>query len=126
VYFEDTDAGGVVYHSRYLNFFERARTEMLRALGISQIELKEKHGLIWVVLDIHVAFKQAARLDEELLVTCELEWIRGVRQGFQQRMTRRSDNELVAAAEVTAALLHADSLKPARIPGWIKKELENG
>ena len=99
VYFEDTDAGGVVYHSRYLNFFERARTEMLRALGISQIELKEKHGLIWVVLDIHVAFKQAARLDEELLVTCELEWIRGVRQGFQQRMTRRSDNELVAAAE---------------------------
>lgn len=126
VYFEDTDAGGVVYHSRYLNFFERARTEMLRALGISQTGLKEKHGLIWVVLDIHVAFKQAARLDDELLVSCELEWTRGVRQGFRQRMSRRSDNELVAAAEVTVAMLHADSLKPARIPGWIKRELENG
>ncbi|HET6592295.1 MAG TPA: YbgC/FadM family acyl-CoA thioesterase, partial [Xanthomonadales bacterium] len=70
VYFEDTDAGGVVYHSRYLNFFERSRTEMLRNLGVSQTDLKEKHGLIWVVLDIHVAFRQAARLDDELLVTC--------------------------------------------------------
>jgi acyl-CoA thioester hydrolase len=123
VYLEDTDAGGVVYHSRYLNFFERARTEMLRDLGVSQTELKEKHGLIWVVLDIHVAFKQAARLDDELLVTCELTWTRGVRQGFLQRMTRRSDGVVVATAELSAAMLHADSHRPARLPPWIKKVL---
>ena len=123
VYFEDTDAGGVVYHSRYLNFFERARTEMLRDLGVSQTELKEKHGLIWVVLDIHVAFKQAARLDDELLVTCELTWTRGVRQGFLQRMTRRSDGVVVATAELSAAMLHTDSHRPARLPPWIKKVL---
>ncbi|MCJ7815769.1 MAG: YbgC/FadM family acyl-CoA thioesterase, partial [Xanthomonadales bacterium] len=67
VYFEDTDAGGVVYHSRYLNFFERARTEMLRARGVSQTELREKHRLIWVVLEINVKFRKAARLDDELL-----------------------------------------------------------
>jgi acyl-CoA thioester hydrolase len=125
VYFEDTDAGGVVYHSRYLNFFERARTEMLRDLGVSQTGLKEKHGLIWVVLDIHVAFRQAARLDDELLVTCELTWARGVRQGFAQRMTRKSDGVLVATAELSAAMLHADSHKPARVPPWIKKVLKN-
>jgi acyl-CoA thioester hydrolase len=125
VYFEDTDAGGVVYHSRYLNFFERARTEMLRDLGVSQTELKEKHGLIWVVLDIHVAFKQAARLDDELLVTCELTWARGVRQGFLQRMTRKSDGVLIATAELSAVMLHADSHKPARVPPWIRKVLEH-
>jgi len=125
VYFEDTDAGGVVYHSRYLNFFERARTEMLRDLGVSQTELKEKHGLIWVVLDIHVAFKQAARLDDELLVTCELTWTRGVRQGFLQRMTRKSDGVLIATAELSAVMLHADSHKPARVPPWIRKVLEH-
>jgi len=124
VYFEDTDAGGVVYHSRYLNFFERARTEMLRDLGVSQNELKEQYGLIWVVLDIHVVFRQAARLDDELDVTCELAWVKGVRQGFRQRMTRKSDGELVATAELSAAMLHADSHKPARVPAWIRKVLE--
>jgi acyl-CoA thioester hydrolase len=82
VYFEDTDAGGVVYHSKYLNFFERARTEMLRAGVISMTQLKQDHNLIWVVL--------------------------------------------VATADITAAMLHADSLKPARMPAWIKTELENG
>ena len=125
VYFEDTDAGGVVYHARYLNFFERARTEMLRDLGVSQTELKENHGLIWVVIDVHVAYAQAAKLDDELLVSCELAWVKGVRQGFRQRMTRTSDGALVATAEVVAVLLRADSLKPARVPPWIKKVLTN-
>ncbi len=123
VYFEDTDAGGVVYHSRYLNFFERARTEMLRAMGVSQTELKQKHGYIWVVLDISVKFKQAAKLDDELIVTAELDWVKGVRQGFSQRMTRKSDGKLVAEADLTAVMLHADSLKPARVPAWIKERL---
>jgi acyl-CoA thioester hydrolase len=125
VYFEDTDAGGVVYHARYLNFFERARTEMLRAMGVSQTELREKHGYIWVVLDIAVKFKQAARLDDELLVTAQLQWVKGVRQGFRQEMTRQSDNAVVATAELSAVMLHADSLKPARVPGWIKERLLN-
>jgi len=123
VYFEDTDAGGVVYHSRYLNFFERARTELLRARGVSQTELRENHGLIWVVLEINVKFRKAARLDDELLVSAELLWVEGLRQGFRQVMTRISDGVVVATAELTAVLLHADSLRPARMPAWIKAEL---
>jgi tol-pal system-associated acyl-CoA thioesterase len=126
VYLEDTDAGGVVYHARYLNFFERARTEMLRHLGVSSSQLQKEHGLIWVVLDIHVAFRQAAKLDDELRVTCELVWTKGVRQGFRQEMTRRRDDALVATADLTACLLHADSHKPARVPEWINKVLNNG
>ena len=127
VYFEDTDAGGVVYHSRYLNFFERARTEMLRAMGISQTDLRDKHSLIWVVLDINVKFRKAAQLDDELLVSAELEWVKGVRQGFSQEITRISDGVVVASAELSAVMLHADSLKPARMPAWIKAELlQNG
>ena len=123
VYFEDTDAGGVVYHSRYLNFFERARTEMLRAMGVSQSELKEKHGLIWVVLEVNLKFRKAALLDDELMVSAELEWVKGVRQGFRQEITRISDGVVVATAELSAVMLHADSLKPARMPAWIKAEL---
>jgi len=123
VYFEDTDAGGVVYHSRYLNFFERARTEMLRAMGVSQSELREKHGLIWVVLEVNAKFRKAAQLDDELLVSAELEWVKGVRQGFRQEITRISDGVVVATAELSAVMLHADSLKPARMPAWIKAEL---
>ena len=124
VYFEDTDAGGVVYHSRYLNFFERARTEMMRARGLSMTELKEKHKLIWVVLDINARFMQAAKLDDELLVTAEVTWMKGVRQGFRQQMTRKEDGVLIATAELSAVMLHADSLRPARMPAWIKAELD--
>jgi len=125
VYFEDTDAGGVVYHSRYLNFFERARTEMLRDMGVSQTELREVHGYIWVVLDIKVDFKQAAKLDDELLVTARLTWLKGVRQGFRQEIIRKSDGVIVTAADLSAVMLHADSLKPARVPAWIKTKLES-
>ena len=125
VYFEDTDAGGVMYHARYLNFFERARTELLRTCGVQCETLRQQHNLIWVVLDIHVQYRQAARLDDVLEVSAELAWKKGVRQGFRQRMTRQSDGALVATAELSAALLHADSLKPARMPAWLETELNN-
>lgn len=123
VYYEDTDAGGVVYHARYLNFFERARTELLRAKGIENEILRCEHNLIWVVLDIQLKFLQAARMDDELLVSAELSWKKGVRQGFRQIMKRKNDGVLVATAELTAALLHADTLKPARMPAWLETEL---
>lgn len=125
VYYEDTDAGGVVYHSRYLNFFERARTELLRARGIQHEALRREHNLIWIVLDIQARFLQAAKMDDELLVSAELSWKRGVRQGFRQEMIRKRDGILVATAELSAALLYADSLKPARMPAWLEAELNN-
>ncbi len=125
VYYEDTDAGGVVYHSNYLNFFERARTEFLRARGINQESLRHEHNLIWVVLDIQVHFRKAARMDDLLQVTAEPAWVKGVRVGFRQRMTRADGTEL-ATAELSVAMLHADSLKPARMPAWLESELTNG
>ena len=123
VYWEDTDGGGVVYHSRYLNFFERARTELLRAQGIDQMALKEEHGFIWVVTEMDIKFRNAARLDDELLVSAEFRWSKGVRQGFHQEIARKDDGMTVATAEVTAVMLHADSFKPARMPAWIKQKL---
>ncbi len=126
VYYEDTDAGGVVYHANYLNFFERARTEFLRAKGVHQQALREQHNLIWVVLDIQVKYRRAARMDDELLVSVEPAWVKGVRVGFRQRMTRVADGVEVASAELSVAMLHADSLKPARMPAWLESELTNG
>lgn len=123
VYFEDTDVGGVVYHARYLHFFERARTELLRSHGVSMSDLKRDHDLIWVVHEMNIKFRKAAQLDDELLVTAELKWRKGVRQGFWQQMTRKADGILIAEAAVTAVMLHATSLKPARMPDWLKAEL---
>ena len=124
VYWEDTDGGGVVYHSRYLNFFERARSELLRARGIDQLALKDDHGFIWVVTEMNVKFRKAARLDDELQVSADFRWMKGVRQGFDQEITREPDGELIAAAEVTAVMLQADTLKPVRLPDWIKNKLQ--
>jgi acyl-CoA thioester hydrolase len=125
VYYEDTDANGVVYHARYLNFFERARTELLRAHGINNQAILEEHKLAWVVLDIQVRFVKAAKLDDELLVSAELSWKKGVRQGFRQVMHRVADGELIATAELSAAMLHADSLKPARMPVWLEAKFKH-
>ena len=97
---------------------------MMRAYGLSMTELKQQYNLIWVVLDINARFRQAAKLDDELLVTAEVTWIKGVRQGFWQQMTRKEDGVLIATAELSAVMLHADSLKPARMPAWIKAELD--
>lgn len=124
VYWEDTDGGGVVYHARYLNFFERARTELIRAAGIDQVEMKERHNLIWVVLEMDVKFRKAAKMDDELLVSAGFERMKGVRLEMRQEIHRKNSGELIASADVTAVLLRADSLKPARMPAWIKEKLE--
>ena len=125
VYYEDTDANGVVYHARYLNFFERARTELLRAYGVNNHAVQQEHKLVWVVLDIQVRFVRAAKLDDELLVSAELSWKKGVRQGFRQEIHRVPDGELIATAELSAAMLHADSLKPARLPAWLEAKFKH-
>jgi acyl-CoA thioesterase FadM len=74
------------------------------------------------VWQLRVYFEDT-RLDDELLVSAELPWVKGVKQGFRQVMTRKSDGVVVATAELSAVMLHADSLKPARMPAWIKAEL---
>ena len=123
VYWEDTDAGGVVYHSRYLNFFERARTEWLRAKGVNQEKLAREDNILFAIRHMDIDFLQAARLDDELEITVYNVKTGGVRMTFNQDMTRCSDRQPVATARLTAVCLTADKFKPTRMPRWIRAEI---
>jgi acyl-CoA thioester hydrolase len=125
VYWEDTDAGGVVYHSRYLNFFERARTEWLRAKGVHQARLAHEDNVLFAIRHMDIDFQNAARLDDELDVSVHTVDARGVRMTFRQDMIRCSDQQTVATAKLTAVCLTADSFKPTRMPKWIRAEINN-
>jgi acyl-CoA thioester hydrolase len=125
VYWEDTDAGGVVYHARYLHFFERARTEWLRSMGVHQAKMAEEENTIFVITNMNIAFARAARLDDELDSTVHSVQMPGAKMLFKQDLTRCSDQQLVASADVTAVCLKADSFKPTRMPKWIRAEINN-
>ena len=125
VYWEDTDAGGVVYHARYLNFFERARTEWLRSLGVRQAKMAAEDNNIFVIRNMNIDFAVAARLDDELETSVHSVQLPGARMVFKQDMIRRSDRQLVASADVTAVCLKADSFKVTRMPAWIRAEIKN-
>ena len=126
VYVEDTDLGGVVYHARYLHFFERARTEWLRERGIGQKRIREEAGLIFVVTDMNVKFIKPAMMDDELSVSAALASVGRARLRFEQAITRVSDGVQIATADVGAAILNSDNYKPARIPAWMRTELSDG
>ena len=123
VYWEDTDAGGVVYHSQYLNFFERARTEWLRAKGVHQAKIAEQENVLFAIRHMDIDFVDAARLDDELDITVHNVETGGVRMTFEQDMTRCSDRQRVAKAKLTAVCLRADNFKPTRMPKWIRAEI---
>ena len=125
VYWEDTDAGGVVYHSQYLNFFERARTEWLRAKGVHQAKIASEDNVLFAIRHMDINFVQAARLDDELDITVYNVDAGGVRMTFNQEMTRCSDRQQVATAKLTAVCLRADNFKPTRMPKWIRAEINN-
>lgn len=123
VYYEDTDAGGVVYHSQYLNFMERARTEWLRGLGFAQAALRQNEQVLFVVHSMQIKFKKPARLDDELKVVSQL--IEMGRGSFscQQQIVR--DDMILLEAQVKVACVDADSFKPTGIPARIKIALES-
>lgn len=123
VYWEDTDAGGVVYHSQYLNFFERARTEWLRSRGIVQSELSEQHNLVFAIRHMDIDFLKPARMDDELTVTVQSVQSGASRLKFEQVLSRSNDGTVLCATAVTAACLEADAFRPARIPGWLNEAL---
>ncbi len=114
VYWEDTDAGGVVFYANYLKFFERARTEWLRAMGFSQQRLREETGAIFVVAETSVRYLRPARLDDELGVSvCLVEAGRASMVVDQQ--ARRGD-ELLAEGRIRIGCVDGVSFKPCRIP----------
>jgi acyl-CoA thioester hydrolase len=116
VYWEDTDAGGVVYHASYVRFLERARSEWLRARGIAQLRVRDELGVLFVVRDMQLEFVAAARLDDELDVTIESFERRSASLSFVQCILRRADRALLTRARVRAACIDAATWQPRRIP----------
>ena len=122
VYFENTDAGGVVYHSEYLKFLERARTEWLRHLGFDHQGLARNHRVTLVVTALAVDFTKAARLDDNVAVSVRLESLGKVRCVFAQEIRR--DDEVLVKARITVACVTGDRFKPTEIPEALRKKME--
>jgi acyl-CoA thioester hydrolase len=117
VYWEDTDAGGVVYHASYVRFLERARTEWLRAQGIGQQALRESEDLVLVIRDMKLDFHKPAKLDDQLLVSVVMTERRKASLLIEQAVTR-GDQALVHAT-VRVACLVASSFRPRPLPEWL-------
>ena len=112
VYYEDTDAGGIV---NYLKFMERARTERLRSLGFAQSQLAGE-DLLFVVHSVEARYRAPARLDDELLVTAEVVEVNRASLRFRQQVRRALDDVLLCEGQVLVACVRAESLKPRAIP----------
>lgn len=125
VYYEDTDAGGVVFYANYLKFYERARTEWLRALGVSQQHLKEEQGLVFVVRHTAVDYFLPARLDDRLVIRTGLDKLGRVAAHFAQEVWRPSEGErataeLVSRGRIKVGCVDRSTLRPAEIPATIR------
>jgi acyl-CoA thioester hydrolase len=124
VYWEDTDAGGVVYYANYLKFMERCRTDWLRAQGIDQRRLRAERQLQFAVVNLEMDFRRPAVLDDEVLVTAELERLSGATITFKQTIMR--DEIQLIDASVRIACLDSSTLKPRAIPKDLFTEWRNG
>lgn len=124
VYIEDTDAGGIVFHAKYLHYMERARTEWIRSQGFS-LRAGLEHNISYVVQRMNVNFRAPAKLDDELLVTAEPVGSSRVRMTFRQQVLRASSRQLLCDAEVRVACIALDSGKPRRLPEDMQEILRN-
>jgi acyl-CoA thioester hydrolase len=122
VYWEDTDAGGVVYHASYVRFLERARSEWLRAQGVAQARVREVHGILFVVAEMNLRFLGPARLDDELEVCVNTFTRRSASLVFTQCILRPADGTTLITAQVRAACIGAATYKPVRIPDFLLTE----
>jgi acyl-CoA thioester hydrolase len=121
IYWEDTDAGGVVYYANYLKFFERARTEWLRALGVEQQALRDATGAIFVVADAQVKYLAPAKLDDLLTVTVKM-----VERGLASMVIEQQawrGGTLLVHGRFRIGCVDALSLRPKRIPDLVSKHL---
>ncbi len=122
VYYEDTDAGGVVFYANYLKFLERARTELLRSYGFEQDELRAEENVIFAVRSVHVDYLKPARFNDSLNVSAELSQSKKTSFYFTQEVMR--GDEVLCRAEVRIACLAADSMRPKAIPAIIMEKLD--
>lgn len=124
VYFEDTDAGGIVYYANFLKFFERCRTEWLRALGVEQVRLAAESHRQFVVAQVAVDYLRPARLDDDLTITAQIGEQARSYLVFRQRALRGA--ELIAQAKVKVACVDTVRLAPARLPAELTAALQKG
>lgn len=124
VYWEDTDAGGVVFYANYLRFYERARTEWLRSLGIEQQKLREQTGGMFVVTQAQVEYLRPARLDDQLLVTARLEASgRASMTIRQQAFLETTSGALLSEASIRIGWVNGANMRPMRIPISLLEQL---
>ena len=121
VYFQDTDAGGVVFHATYLDFLERARVEWLRAKGFDQTELARRFKLVFMVRQLEIAYVKPALLDDLVTVTAEVEKIGRAQLTFLQEVRR--GEETLLRASVNVACVATEGFKPMAIPGELQASL---
>ncbi len=126
VYYEDTDAGGVVYHVNYLKFFERARTERLRDLGFEQDELRASLGVLFAVRSAQVEYLKPARFNDALLVSAEFMEIKRASLVFQQEIRRGgTEGEKMSEATIRVVCLTEDEFRPTPIPGLLLEKIKD-
>ena len=122
VYYQDTDAGGVVFHGQYLAFMERARTELLNDARIDIAAFSERHGLLFVVHELNVKYHLPARLNDLLSVSAEVATIGRASMRFRQRVERGA--ELLVDGEVVVALVDRSRMRPVRMPQELEQALK--
>lgn len=132
VYYEDTDAGGVVYHSNYINFFERARTEWLRDLGFEQDQLISEHQFVFVVRALNCDYLKPAVFNDELFVTADIRESGKTSVVFKQQILRTAKNEekarygnhvVLAEGNVTVVAVDSVKFKPKRLPSFLLEKM---
>ena len=124
VYYEDTDAGGVVYYANYLRYLERARTEFLRKLGFEQDKLATEKNIIFIVRKVTIDYIKPASFNELLNVNARITELRNASMLFQQSILNQQE-ECICEAEVKIACIDQTTMKPVTIPEFIKSELDH-
>lgn len=122
VYYEDTDAGGVVFYANYLKFYERARTEMLRAMGYEQDQLRAEQAIIFAVRSAKIEYLKPALFNDNLQVDAEVVLVKPASLVFQQQIKR--GEELLNTSEIKIACIDAGSMRPKIIPKELLDQLE--
>lgn len=122
VYYEDTDAGGVVYHSNYLNFAERGRTEFLRALGHQNSDLEKEHSILFLVRHIDIEYHKPAVLDDHLRLETSIETLKNTSFVMRQEVFR--GNEILTGMHVALVCVDTNTKKPVKLPDVVKSEFK--
>lgn len=122
VYYEDTDAGGIVYYANYLKYAERARTEFLRQMGKNQDEMLKQQGLGFVVRNCHIDYKTPAKLDDALNVTCKISELKGASLKMEQKIYRQ--DTIICELEISLVFLNISTMRPTKIPADILSALD--